>query len=566
MSVRLASAICLSTVVGVMGAASPRAQETTALDLYRIHARADAAREAGDERDALAGYLLVADQQPDNAELWTHVFRIASSLGDTGTVVRAGDRLDAIGHRLGARLAYTMARTHALRGETGLALEWLAQALRDRYDNRPGIWEDDGFADLRGDTRFRELAGRPPEGLGRDSGWRFDIRYFREEVRRLHADPDRPAFSAPFEMAVERLLADVPVLTDQEILYQLMRISAILDDGHTGLYSSAGPPPHATVSLDRRTLPVMFNSFSDGLFVVAGQGPGRALVGAKVLRFGPLTTDGVLQRLAEHRGGDNPVTIRWLGGRFLMREAALLKAIGAAESADRVTLTIERQDGATERVALPSGDYDFPRKLRPQRAEGAPMYLRRVDTPYWTASMPEWDAIYFQFNQVRDADAGPSIAEFAPTLDMLLESTGSTRLIVDLRHNNGGNNGLLPPLLRVIGGFAVPAAHRVYVVTGQNTFSAAQNFLTRVEQLTGAEVVGEPSASSPNFLGEETTVVLPWSGVAGSISSLSWQDGGPNDTRQWIAPDIPVPTSSADYFGGRDPVLEALRDIFAAGL
>lgn len=37
------------------------------------------------------------------------------------------------------------------------------------------------------------------------------------------------------------------------------------------------------------------------------------------------------------------------------------------------------------------------------------------------------------------------------------------------------------------------------------------------------------------------------------------------DHRQWIAPDIPVQLSSGDYFGNRDPVLEAVLEVIQRG-
>src|SRR5579862_6974185 len=92
---------------------------------------------------------------------------------------------------------------------------------------------------------------------------------------------------------------------------------------------------------------------------------------------------------------------------------------------------------------------------------------------------------------------------------------------------------------------------------GRNTFSAAQNFINQVEQWTDEIFVGEPSSSRPNFVGEDTEILLPFSGIQGSISSRYFQDSDPLDDRPWIAPDIPVALSSRDYFGGEDPVLRA---------
>ncbi|MCK5712823.1 MAG: hypothetical protein KAI25_08915, partial [Hyphomicrobiaceae bacterium] len=80
----------------------------------------------------------------------------------------------------------------------------------------------------------------------------------------------------------------------------------------------------------------------------------------------------------------------------------------------------------------------------------------------------------------------------------------------------------------------------------------------RLERWTDAEFAGEPSSSSPNFVGEETNLLLPFSRVRGSISTLYWQDSDPGDERAWIGMDFPVELSAKDYFAGRDPVLQAV--------
>lgn len=141
---------------------------------------------------------------------------------------------------------------------------------------------------------------------------------------------------------------------------------------------------------------------------------------------------------------------------------------------------------------------------------------------------------------------------------VLVRSDASV-LVVDVRHNNGGNNSLVRPLIRTLVWWEMQdPGHRVFVVTGRGTFSAAQNFINRVERMTNATFVGEPSSSSPNFVGEETNLTLPWSRVRGSISTQYWQDSNPDDTRPFIWPAVPVGMTSRDYFEGRDPALEAI--------
>jgi hypothetical protein len=48
---------------------------------------------------------------------------------------------------------------------------------------------------------------------------------------------------------------------------------------------------------------------------------------------------------------------------------------------------------------------------------------------------------------------------------------------------------------------------------------------------------------------------LPNSGLIARISTIYWRDWTADESRPWIAPDISVPASSADYFAGRDRVM-----------
>lgn len=115
-------------------------------------------------------------------------------------------------------------------------------------------------------------------------------------------------------------------------------------------------------------------------------------------------------------------------------------------------------------------------------------------------------------------------------------------MIVDVRHNNGGNNGLLKPFLRTLAWFnADRPGNRIYVLAGRNTFSAAQNFVARVERRADAVFVGEPSACPPERRGRETNVVLPYSAAQHLVPLLAG-----------LGPGRPAPLDRAGHAGGAD--------------
>jgi C-terminal processing protease CtpA/Prc len=141
-------------------------------------------------------------------------------------------------------------------------------------------------------------------------------------------------------------------------------------------------------------------------------------------------------------------------------------------------------------------------------------------------------------------------------MDALSSSEKPKLLIIDVRHNNGGNLDLLQSLINGIKHFEREnEKSKIIVITGRNTFSAAQVFISLLNKDTHALFAGEPSSSSPNFVGEGNYITLPWSGAMGSISN-KYHESIPGDTRKWIEPDFPVSLSSDAYFKNQDPVLE----------
>ena len=102
---------------------------------------------------------------------------------------------------------------------------------------------------------------------------------------------------------------------------------------------------------------------------------------------------------------------------------------------------------------------------------------------------------------------------------------------------------------------------KIVILTGRNTFSAAQIFISLMNKNTHALFAGEPSSSKPNFVGEENYSMLPWSGAIVSISN-KYHESIPGDKREWIAPDYPVLLSSKEYFRNQHPVLDFILKKF----
>lgn len=481
--------------------------------------------------------------------------------------LRVGDRKGALpllessfarGHGRLYLVAYDLAREYMAVGDRTKALHWLQESLGARYEERPAIGRDPAFAKLRSAPAFRALAGLLPtstDQLSRVDGWRFDLDHYLSEVKRLHADPDSVGRTPAFALEIERLKERVADLTDIDVYVALQRLTVSLGDGHSTIYPA--PTPRVRfVGLD-----IDIYWFSDGVFVLGGGEEVKPFAGAEVVAIGGKPIGKLLKELEPLIPLDNEHGLRWLAPTYA-RSPTVLRAIGRSENGLTADYTVRQKDGSERTVTVKSQRWLRPAKLGPPANRGAaPLYLSRVGTPHWHERLTESEALYVQVNQVTDGP-GRTLAAFASALREELDKTGYEELVLDLRHNNGGDPDLLRPLVRALVHFSMESPnHRLFVIVGRNTFSAAQNFCNAIEQWTDAVFVGEPSSSCPNSIGEETSVRLPWSGLMATISSRYFQDSAPTDHRPWIPIAIPVALSSADYFANRDPAIEAVLDV-----
>ena len=399
------------------------------------------------------------------------------------------------------------------------------------------------------------------QSMDRVAGWRSDITWWLDQVRKQHyVYKSKPLPDALVKAAAD-LSLKVDRYSDDRMLFEMQRLAALVGDGHTYIL-----PVGARVA-PGRVLPVRFYLFSNGIFIVDAQPGWEQWIGSRLERIGTASDQRLLASLKPAISADNPHMWRWIGPAFLNVRGALELATDR-RIGDSLTLGLRNRANRAVRVSMPLVPaprlQGVPKLGAPKlAATTAPLWLRNVARNYSIEPLPN-GVLYVQFNQVMDAP-DESLADFAHRLDGEITRTHPQAIVLDVRHNNGGNSYLFHPLVTVLTRYdATAPTNRLFVLTGRNTFSAAQNFIAQIDKRTRAVFVGEPSSSKPNFVGEENEVVLPWSGARGSISNR-YHENIPGDTRPWIPIDIPVELSSADYFSGKDPVLDAALEAVRSG-
>ena len=398
-------------------------------------------------------------------------------------------------------------------------------------------------------------AGAAPVPPDRVNGWRYDIAFWLEQVRKQHYVYKSKPLPSSLSKAAAELSRNVPKFSDERMLFEMQRLAAHVGDGHTYVL------PLGARRVTGSVIPLRFYLFSDGLFVIDAYAGQERWIGSKLVSIGNTSAATILERMKPAISADNRFGYRWIGPPFLNLRGAI-ESVADGITSDSIPVTLRDRAGRVHKLKFVSGPpprmQGVPKLMASKLpgAPGAPVWLRQVDKNFWMSPLTD-GALYVQFNQVRDDDAQP-LSQSGAALKQQLMTMRPSRVILDVRHNNGGNSYLYPPIIDALTSWeaAMPAG-KLYVLIGRNTFSAAQNFIAQLDKRTRAVFVGEPSSSKPNFVGEENNLVLPWSGAMISISNR-YHENIRGDNREWIEPDIKVELSSTDYFANRDPVLERL--------
>ena len=457
-------------------------------------------------------------------------------------------------------IALDVARSYAMLKEKEPALKWIARSVELGLRSRDRFINDEAFAFLRSELGYKTLAAAVDTSkMSRAEGWRHDLAFLEAETKRMHVSPFHKVSQAQFEGEVRKLQAEIPQLSDEQIITRLMRLMEPIGDGHTGIF-----PGFVTTW---KSAPLQFELFDEGLYVIGGDPKYRNIVGGRVVKIGEHTPEDVIKAVAPIISKDSEQGIKRSVVDFI-RYPALLKGLGLLPRTDHLTLTVRDDAGKTRDIAIPAVELPnghsridgHPTWVTVHQSAGTPLplHLRDRRTNYWFERLPNSKTVYFDFNLVVNAQA-ESLNAFLERFFKYVDENDIDRVIVDMRWNNGGNTMLMRPLVNgLISREKINRRGQLFVIVGRYTFSAAVNIAAALEANTNAILVGEPTPTGPNNIAESNVITLPYSQVRASISDIYWQNSWPSDTRTWIAPQLFVPHTFEAYKANRDPVMETI--------
>ena len=405
-------------------------------------------------------------------------------------------------------------------------------------------------------------ASRPPAPspspsvvLDRTASLRADLDALLEARDTVHPDGWHGMARADWIAAADAVVAKAPTLTADQALIELVRLAAMPSwngrDGHTGIFPFI--PGSGT-----HQYPVRWWRFTDGLVITAARAPYENLVGSRVEAINGRPIADVLALVEPLTPRDNPSNLLAYSTIYL-RTSELLAGLGVIDAAGPTAFSVVGRDGTRRDVTIEpilaeddgAWNSGFPHRLPPTNA----LWLKNQAEILWWSYLADTRTLFVQYNQVEGG-----VTTIVDEILARAKQDDVARVVLDLRHNGGGDNRTLVPLETALRDPAINRPGRLFVIVGRVTFSAAANLVIDLEQETAATFVGEPTGGSPNLYADVRRIDLPSGGQAVFMATRYVERSTPDDMRITIQPDLPADLSSADYFAGRDPVLQKIID------
>ncbi|MEQ9468366.1 MAG: hypothetical protein RLN88_13210 [Ekhidna sp.] len=454
--------------------------------------------------------------------------------------------------------AYYIAASYAYMDSLDLAGSWLEKSVFEyNWPDYLRLERSKYFTPLKEHPSYKKVFGHDQISEDRNEAWRNDLHFVYDKMKLLHFNLYRVNSAEVWDHSFNKIYSAIPELSDREVVIELMKFAALAEEGHTKIL----PPENGDNAF--HSLPLELYWFNDGLFIISATDAYVELIGSQITQIGSKKVEELYDLSYPYRGHDNKMHHKKISPRYL-RMAEALKDMGANDNLESVELGCRKNNKNKKTIiqfnTLEELDSKNWKGLEVKETD-LPFYRDR-DLDFWHSHIKELDAFYVTIKYILNNDE-TNFKNYIDSAFSDFDKGGAKKLIIDLRNAGGGNSSYNKYLIsEIIRRPSIDSDESLFVLIGRETYSAAMNLASDLEYWTDATFIGEPTGSSPNFIGESNALKLPNSQLYLIISNRYHQGGANNslDNRPWIAPDILAEFSSEDYFKKKDPALEVISD------
>lgn len=378
--------------------------------------------------------------------------------------------------------------------------------------------------------------------------WSQDIDAYWRILEEKHIDLYHKLTYKDFEREINTIKSQLPALTHEEIIIELMRLTHKVGDGHT------------TIPLWDQQLhkfPLELKVINNEVLVTGSSNEYANLIGNQLVAINDMPIEKVYELFAQivpfaENEYSTPIRVA-----DYMLTAELLRGFGVIDSLDSVEFTFKNfdqnfkynmaastQNQITQRI-------NFKQKL-PFKPYGG------VDDHLWYGAADKGKTVYINFEKYSSMS---KMDEMSAELLRFINHYRTENLIIDLRGNQGGDFFIGLKLAQVLVlANSINWKSGVYVMIDNNTYSAAMSNASQFAQLLNATLVGQPTGSKPNGYQDMWQFTLPNSGLIVTYSKRMYRFK--DNEMDAVFPDVAIELTAQDYMRANDKSLNwVIKDI-----
>jgi len=391
--------------------------------------------------------------------------------------------------------------------------------------------------------------------------WQEDLDFLAREYPKRHRNLFRAISREKFDQTINALKLNIPKLSNSEIAVEYAKIAAMIGGGHTEISLTRSAPGFSM-------FPIQFYSFEGKLFVIAAEKANSKFIGMQLTKIGNTSAEEAFQKAKAivSRDPDNDIEFMATIPRMLAF-AEILQALKITNSSESAIFTLQGTDNEILELKLEPVEYEKISKIEFVRFPAGssaklPLPLQNPRDNYWQTYLPESKTVYFKYNACQDQNGKPSLSDFSKQIFESIRQNSAERLVIDMRHNSGGNFHKSEPLIeKIINSPEINQKGKLFVILGRMSYSAAIATAILLKNETNAIFAGEMPRGSPNFLEDVEHMRLPNSKIEVDYSVNNPELPKLKKDLVYFPLDRQMTPSLKDYLAGEDTFLKEILSL-----
>lgn len=386
-----------------------------------------------------------------------------------------------------------------------------------------------------------------------------DLEVLYTQLQARHPDVFANTPEADFLARKAEIEKALPLADELTYALHLQSLVTLVQDSHTSI-------SFGKIAQTASIYPMAVDYF-DGHWVLSGvESDKKALLGTEVVSINGTAMAEVVKAFAKVISSDNQVKLQ-RGYSQMCNVAAAYEFLGLAKTGEPLTLVLKDAKGTQSNLALSAVEtkavqtMDISTLGKLTKAPYTNYNSATDQSQYYFSRKLDQDTYFIQYNTCREDPELP-MEDFAKQVEQDLNAGAYERIVVDLRNNGGGSDGVIFPLLDVLRRNMDAKGTELVGLIGEATFSSA--IINAVElQEMGAVLVGEPAGGSVDHFGAVNVFELPNSGLKVQHSTKyidlgTLLDADAGRGVDALEPDVTVVRTLADFLASKDSCVDYL--------